>query len=198
MSCRDPQCKTKLYTWWWPIKPKHVVIRHSYIVNEDTRRQHQSKLQADRQSILKASSTDKQDAAIYRVFRKELCNDIPNVTVWPVLRKRLHLKAYKLSIFHGIERWIVCTASRTNIFLALATQQHFEYNCKAIFETPCITSGSHIEPWLSQVIRGVSCYIVTVQTTIHVPWENSCFQICKSLFLNTLQYNVLTLPDTYF
>jgi hypothetical protein len=31
--------------------------------------------------------------------KKELYNnDIPNVTVWRVLRKRLHLKAYKLAI----------------------------------------------------------------------------------------------------
>jgi hypothetical protein len=43
-----------------------------------------------------------------------------NLTVWRVLRKRLHLKAYKLSI----------------------VQHHY----KVLFETPCITSGSHIEP----------------------------------------------------
>jgi hypothetical protein len=34
---------------------------------------------------------------IYSVFKKELYSDIPNVTAWRVLRKRLHLKAYKLS-----------------------------------------------------------------------------------------------------
>jgi hypothetical protein len=32
------------------------------------------------------------------VFQKELYNGIPYVTVWRVLRKRLHLEAYKLSI----------------------------------------------------------------------------------------------------
>jgi hypothetical protein len=37
---------------------------------------------------------------MYRVFKKELYNVIPNVAVWRVLRKRLHLKAYKLSIVH--------------------------------------------------------------------------------------------------
>jgi hypothetical protein len=37
----------------------------------------------------------------YKVFQKELYNVIPNVTVWRVLRKRLHLKAY-----------IVCTHFR--------------------------------------------------------------------------------------
>jgi hypothetical protein len=35
------------------------------------------------------------------VFQKELYSGIPNVTVWSVLRKRLHLKAYKLSIVKG-------------------------------------------------------------------------------------------------
>jgi hypothetical protein len=35
---------------------------------------------------------------VYRVFRKELYSGIPNVTMWRVLRKRLHLKAYKLAI----------------------------------------------------------------------------------------------------
>jgi hypothetical protein len=34
---------------------------------------------------------------MYRAFQKELYNGIPNV-VWRVLRKRLHLKACKLSI----------------------------------------------------------------------------------------------------
>jgi hypothetical protein len=38
---------------------------------------------------------------IYRVIQKELYNGIPNVTVWRVLPKRLHLKEYKLSIVHG-------------------------------------------------------------------------------------------------
>jgi hypothetical protein len=39
----------------------------------------------------------------YRVFQKELYNDIPTVTVWLVLRKRLHLEEYKLSIIQHIE-----------------------------------------------------------------------------------------------
>jgi hypothetical protein len=33
-------------------------------------------------------------------FKKELYNGIPNVTVCRVLRKRLHLKAYKLSMLN--------------------------------------------------------------------------------------------------
>jgi hypothetical protein len=66
--------------------------------------------------------------------QKELYNAIPNVTVWRVLRKRLYLKAYKLSIVQSV-----------NVFVTLATRSHLEYYCKSIFETPCITSGSHIE-----------------------------------------------------
>jgi hypothetical protein len=36
------------------------------------------------------------------VSKKELYNDIPNVTAWRVLRKRLLLKAHKLSIVQGV------------------------------------------------------------------------------------------------
>jgi hypothetical protein len=81
-----------------------------------------------------------------RVFRKELYNGIPNVTVWRVLRKRLHSKKYKLCIVRGVQRWLVCTPLSVNVFLTLATQQRLEYHCKALFETPCITSESHTEP----------------------------------------------------
>jgi hypothetical protein len=38
-----------------------------------------------------------------------------------MLGKGLHLKAYKLSIVPGVERWIVCTPLNTNIFVTLAT-----------------------------------------------------------------------------
>jgi hypothetical protein len=34
---------------------------------------------------------------------KELYNGIPNVTVWRALRKRLHLKVYKLFIVQHLE-----------------------------------------------------------------------------------------------
>jgi hypothetical protein len=36
-------------------------------------------------------------------LKKELHNGIPNVTVWRVLQKHIHLKAYKLSIVQGVE-----------------------------------------------------------------------------------------------
>jgi hypothetical protein len=41
---------------------------------------------------------DMEGSCEYRVFQKEFYNGIPNVAVWRLLRKRLHLKAYKLSI----------------------------------------------------------------------------------------------------
>jgi hypothetical protein len=37
------------------------------------------------------------------VFQKELYNCVANVAVWRVLRKRLHLKAYQLSIVPGVK-----------------------------------------------------------------------------------------------
>jgi hypothetical protein len=40
-------------------------------------------------------------------LKNELYNGNPNATVRRVLRKPLHLKAYKLSIVEGIERWII-------------------------------------------------------------------------------------------
>jgi hypothetical protein len=45
----------------------------------------------------------------YGMFQKQLYNDIPEVTMWRALRKRLHLKAYKLFVVQGVERWIVST-----------------------------------------------------------------------------------------
>jgi hypothetical protein len=46
---------------------------------------------------------------MYMVFRKEFYNGISNVNVWRVLRRRLHLKAYKLSIVKHLERFLICT-----------------------------------------------------------------------------------------
>jgi hypothetical protein len=73
-------------------------------------------------------------------FKKQ-CNDIPNVTVWRVLRKRLHLKTYKLSIVEHFERWIICTSLSWNVFVTLATQYNLEYYGKALFETLWITQS---------------------------------------------------------
>jgi hypothetical protein len=80
------------------------------------------------------------------VFHAEFYNGIPNVSVWLVLQKRLYLKAYKLSIVENLERRIVCTPVSINVFVTPATQQHLEYHLKAVFETACITTESHIEP----------------------------------------------------
>jgi hypothetical protein len=43
-------------------------------------------------------------SGIYRTFKNQFYNGIRDVTVWRVLRKRLHLKAYKLSIVQHLER----------------------------------------------------------------------------------------------
>jgi hypothetical protein len=53
------------------------------------------------------------------MFQKELYSDIPNVTVWRVLRKCLHLKAYKLYIVQGVQRWVLCTPLNVNGFVTL-------------------------------------------------------------------------------
>jgi hypothetical protein len=42
------------------------------------------------------------DRVIYRIFQKELYNGIPNVAMWRVIRRRLHLKTYKLSTVQGV------------------------------------------------------------------------------------------------
>jgi hypothetical protein len=55
------------------------------------------------------------------VFPKELYNGVPNVTAWLVLRKRLHLKLYKLSVVEGVEWWIVCTTLSINVFVTLTS-----------------------------------------------------------------------------
>jgi hypothetical protein len=44
----------------------------------------------------------------------------------------------KLTIVQDVERRIVYTPLSLNVFVKLATQQHLEYSCKALFETPCI------------------------------------------------------------
>jgi hypothetical protein len=102
------------------------------------------------------------------MFQKELYDGMSNVTVCGAILKRLNLKAYKVSIVQHLGPWIVCTPLSVNGFVSLATQQHFKYHCEALFKTPCITSGSHIDPKLSQVKLGAFCYIMTVQNTVHV------------------------------
>jgi hypothetical protein len=69
-------------------------------------------------------------------LKKELYSDIPNVAVWRMLRKHLHLNEYKLYIVQHQqhERWIVCTPLSVNVFLTPPTQ-HLKYHCK-LLETP--------------------------------------------------------------
>jgi hypothetical protein len=56
------------------------------------------------------------------MFQKELYKGILNVTVWLVLQKILHSKAYKLSIVQGVEGLIFCAPLSVNFFVTLATQ----------------------------------------------------------------------------
>jgi hypothetical protein len=58
------------------------------------------------------------DAEVRRhcvAFQKELYSGIPNVAVWRVLRKYLHLKAYKLSIVQAAETNFDCLVSERTI-----------------------------------------------------------------------------------
>jgi hypothetical protein len=50
-----------------------------------------------------------------------------------MLRKGLHLNAYNLYIVQHLEQWIVCTPLSVKFFVALVTQFHLEYQCKALF-----------------------------------------------------------------
>jgi hypothetical protein len=53
--------------------------------------------------------------------KKELYTGIPNVAVWQVLRKFLHLKIYELFIVQGVEhleRCIACTLLSTSFAFA--------------------------------------------------------------------------------
>jgi hypothetical protein len=59
---------------------------------------------------------------IEKLHKKELYYRIPNVSVWRVLRKRLHLKAYKLSIVQHHKRSIVCKPLRLTFFVTLSIQ----------------------------------------------------------------------------
>jgi hypothetical protein len=80
----------------------------------------------------------------YRVFQKKLCSGIPNVTVWWVLQKRLYLKAYKLSIVHGVEWWIVCTPLSVNVFVT-PHSNFWNTIVKLFLKHPIITNERHIE-----------------------------------------------------
>jgi hypothetical protein len=60
--------------------------------------------------------------------------------------ENVYTKAYKLNVVKHLERRIVYTPLSINVIVTLATQQHLECQCKVLFETPCIITGSHIEP----------------------------------------------------
>jgi hypothetical protein len=67
---------------------------------------------------------------ICKMFQKELCNGIPNVPVWRVLRKHLHLKAYKLSIVQHL--WIGDWVGPIGPIAGLGTAIAYRYTDSAI------------------------------------------------------------------
>jgi hypothetical protein len=79
------------------------------------------------------------------VYQKELYNGIPMV------RKRLHLKAYKLSIVQGVTQWILCTPLIVNVFVTLATS----YTIVKLFlkhpALPLEIALKHNYPWSNSV-----------------------------------------------
>jgi hypothetical protein len=58
--------------------------------------------------------------------------------------------------------------SSVNVFVTLVTRQHLEYHHKVLSESPYITSGSQIEPYLSLIKFGLFCYIMAVQNAVYV------------------------------
>jgi hypothetical protein len=47
--------------------------------------------------------------------------------------------------FTMVLQMLLCDECYEDVFVTLATQKHLEYHCKALFEVPCITTGSQIE-----------------------------------------------------
>jgi hypothetical protein len=58
-------------------------------------------------------------ALVIQGVSKNVYNGIPNVTVWRMLRKCLHFKAYKPSIVQDVQRRIVCTPLSINMHIRL-------------------------------------------------------------------------------
>jgi hypothetical protein len=46
---------------------------------------------------------------------------------------------------HTNYAFVVCTPISVKIFVTISTEQYLDYFCKALFETSCIKSRSHIE-----------------------------------------------------
>jgi hypothetical protein len=85
------------------------------------------------------------------VFRKELYNGIPNAALWRVLRKRLHLKAYKLSPLQHLERWIVCTLQVSHFHNILFSKQPVHAELPSAHPRPVTKlKWLHLCAWLYQ------------------------------------------------
>jgi hypothetical protein len=85
-------------------------------------------------------------AVYYKVFKKSFAMVFQILLCGECYENVCTLKTYKLSSVEVVERWVACTPLSVNGLVTLVTQYHSGYHCKAIFKTPCITSGSRIEP----------------------------------------------------
>jgi hypothetical protein len=75
----------------------------------------------------------RETSALYRAFQKELCNDIPNFTVWRVLGTHSHLKAYKLSIVRHHDRCsMFCVENYTTYIFVHKVQRLSPWKMKSI------------------------------------------------------------------
>jgi hypothetical protein len=52
---------------------------------------------------------------------------------------------------------IVCKPVSVNVLVTLTTQEHLEYHCEALFETPCITPVRTAQESLSVISRFFVC-----------------------------------------
>jgi hypothetical protein len=92
----------------------------------------------------------------------------------------------------GVERLIVCTPLRVNVFVTLVTHQHLEYNCKALFETPCrllLTLFSHSCLCL---LSASSCKIFGLNSYCHVYSSRFPCEL-RNFFPILTSYNLTTL-----
>jgi hypothetical protein len=57
-------------------------------------------------------------------------------------------RAEKRFTVQYLERWTIRPPLSVNVFVTLATQEDFEYHCKAIFETHCILWSKNNGNWV--------------------------------------------------
>jgi hypothetical protein len=96
---------------------------------------------------------------------KKFYNGIPNVTLWRVLRKRLHLKAYKISIFQGVEWWIVCTPLSVNVFEHSSHSNIWNTIVQLFFQTTLHYQWKSL--WTVTIPGGTQCVLLYYDSSKH-------------------------------